>query len=134
MRNRIRILIERHDIGAGPQNFFGVSTAAAGRIDHQGARARGEQLDRFRRQHRAMISEIFHFLRLLFNLQWTGREPDRPLKQHCIHDFVTAIRSESDKICDVLVSWSFFFVRTFPFLQIPNFKSAASSHQSDLAF
>ncbi len=80
MRDRFRILIERKHVGASLQNGFGVTAAAAGCIDNQRAGTRREQFDRFRDQHRPMISKVLHFLRLLFQYQRTGREPDGPLK------------------------------------------------------
>jgi len=60
-------------------------TAAAYRsIDNQRAGVRREQFHCFGGQHRAMVSEIFHFLRLLFQNKRTGRKPNRPLKQQCV--------------------------------------------------
>ena len=46
--DRVGILIEGQNIGAGPQNLLGMSAAAAGGVDDQRAGARREQLDRFR--------------------------------------------------------------------------------------
>ena len=79
-RERVRILIEREDIGARSQNRFGMAATAAGTIENERTRARREQFDRFRREHRAVIGEVFHILRLLIDEQRTGREPDRPFE------------------------------------------------------
>ena len=46
--DRVGILIERENIGAGAQNCFAVPATAAGRIDDKRAGARRQQLDRFR--------------------------------------------------------------------------------------
>ena len=78
-----------------------------------------------------MISDVLHFLRLLFELQRTGREPDRPLKQQCIH---LRCSLQPDHVGDVLVGGGLFLVRALPFRQIPNFKTAAAAHERDLAF
>ena len=99
--DRVGILIERQNIGAGAQNLLGMAAAAAGGIDDQCAGARREQLDGFRHEHRTMISKILHFLRLLLDLQRTGREPDGPLKQQRVHDFLATIptvRSHSRRV------------------------------------
>ncbi len=79
MLDRIGILIERENIRARPENFRAVAAAAASPIHDERARARRQQLDRFGHEHRTMISEILHFLRLL-HLERTSREPDGPLK------------------------------------------------------
>src|ERR1043166_951476 len=41
---------------------------------------------------------------------------------------------QPDHTGHVLVGGRFFFVRALPFLQIPNFKTAAVSHERDFAF
>ena len=79
--NCVRILIEREHIGARLQNRFGMTAAADCAIDNQRAGMRRQKFDRFSGQHRAMVSEIFHFLRLLFQNERTGRKPNGPLKQ-----------------------------------------------------
>ena len=71
------ILVEAENVRSGLQNRLGMTAPAAGSIHDQRARTRRKQLDHFRDEHRTVISEILHFLRLLFDDQRTSREPDR---------------------------------------------------------
>ena len=69
-------MVEREDIGPGQQNRFGMAATAAGTIENERTRARREQFDRFCREHRAVIGEVFHILRLLIDEQRTHRAFD----------------------------------------------------------
>src|SRR4029077_11202095 len=73
-RERVRVLVEREDIGPGQQNRFGMATTAACTIENERTRARREQFDCFCREYRAVIGEVFHILRLLIGEQRTCRE------------------------------------------------------------
>src|SRR4051812_8535917 len=42
-------------------------------------------------------------------------------------------RLETDHVCDMLIGWRLLFVSAFPLLEIPNFKTAASADERDLA-
>jgi len=79
-----------------------------------------------------MIGEILHFLRLLFDDQRAGREPDGPLKQQCVHD--NSLFLKSNEIGHVLVGRVLVGMRALPALQIPNLKTAATADERDLAF
>ena len=83
--DRVRILIERENIRAGAQDRFGMAAAAAGRIDDKGAGVRRKQLEHFCDEHRPVISRSPPFPAPPLDTQWTGREPDRPFKQQCVH-------------------------------------------------
>src|SRR6478672_198035 len=72
MLNRIWILIEAKDICACAKDCFGMTASPACRIYNQSAGPWCEQFDRFRCQHRPMINEIFHLLRLLFERERVG--------------------------------------------------------------
>jgi hypothetical protein len=83
--NCIGILIQREHICASSQDCFAVAPASAGCINNQATRPRREQFHYFGREHRPVIGYILHFLRLLFENERTGGEPDGPLKQQSIH-------------------------------------------------
>jgi hypothetical protein len=82
--NRVRVLVQRHHIRAGPKNFGGVTAAAAGTVHDDRPGTRRQQFHRFAYQHGPMIGKILHFLCLLY-LKRAGGEPDGPLEQQCVN-------------------------------------------------
>jgi hypothetical protein len=112
-----------------------VPAATTGPIDNERTDPWCEQLHDLRREHRPVIDKILHFLRLLFEIQRTGREPNRPLKQQCVHIISDqTVRLQTDYIRDVLISWRFFLMGVLPALQIPNFKAPTATDEGDLTF
>src|SRR6266496_1559759 len=86
MLDGIRILIQGEDICAGPQKRFCVATAAAGPIDNERTSFRRKLLDDLIFKYRTVINRVLHIVRLLFvNYRICG-EPDRPLRQQCVHN------------------------------------------------
>ena len=80
MSDGIRILVQSENIRASLQDRLAMSAAAASAIDHERARPGREQFHDLRGHDRTVISEILHFVRLLFNDERTRREPDRTFK------------------------------------------------------
>ena len=54
--DRLGILIERKNVRARLEQKLGMAPASAGAVDDKGARAWREQLDRFHRENRTVIS------------------------------------------------------------------------------
>src|SRR4030095_1737068 len=82
---RTWVLIEGEHVAPAPQKRFGVAAATAGAIDNERTRAGGKQLHHFPLEHWTVINVILHFVRLLFDKQRIGGEPDRPLMHQCVH-------------------------------------------------
>ena len=81
-----------------------------------------------------MIDKIIPRLRGLLWCLWIDGEPCRRFDPERIHDVLAQHPLQSNLLRYMLVGSRFLFVRLFPALQIPNFKTPTIAYERDFIF